>query len=234
MRERSPHEEGDREDSRKERGGREDKEGEDEEPRFHQSRLEEETESEVKRRDNRYGAESYSSCYEDLFPRVSRSLLSLTEMNLSRATSRGLVPKKCLTPGGSTLDKMTAKSVQLPACQSPHSHLRRNTLPSVTVIPPLLHLPPLVNQSDSHLQVPAQVLPSKSRSIVFLPRPPSSSPPSSLSRASVRPTLLPLLPLASSVVSLVAPPASCCSERSRKSLRRHSVQLEHIRGGEAI
>ncbi|KAM9341546.1 ankyrin repeat domain-containing protein 34B [Symphorus nematophorus] len=199
-------EEGDREDSR-----REDEEGEDEEPHFHQSRVEERTERVVQRTDNRYGGENYTSCQGDFLQRVSQSVLSLTEMSSS---PRRLIPK-------------------LPACVSPHSHLRRNTLPSVTVDPPLLHLPPLVDQSDSHLQVP----PSKSRSMVFLPHPPSSSPPSSSSRASVRPALLPQLPLASSVTSLVAPPASsCCGERSRRSLRRHSVQLEQIGrgGGETI
>lgn len=227
MRERSSPEEGRREDSMKERGGREDKGREDEEPHFHQFRLEKKVESEAQRSDHRYGRENYNSSYEDFLPRLSRSLLSLTETSLSHSNPRSLVPKRCLTPGGATLDKMTAKCDKLPA--SPHFHLRRNTLPSVTLTPPLLHLPPLVNQSDSHLQAPTQVLPSKSRSFGFLPHPPSSCPP----RASVRAALLPLLPLTSSVTSLVAPPASCCSERSRRSLRRHSVQLEQI-GGEAI
>ncbi len=217
-RERSPQEEGDREDSRS--GGRED-----EEPHFYQSRMEERTESAVKRRDNRYGGENYNSRHEDFLPRVSQSIVSLTEMSSFQATPRRLVPKM----GGSTSDTMTLRSDKLPACLSPHSQLRRNTVPSVMVVPPLLHLPPLVHQSDSHLQVPAQLSPSKSRSVVFLPHPPSSPPPSS--RASVRPALLPPLQLASSVTSLVAPPASCCSERSRRSLRRHSVQLEQIRGG---
>eukprot|EP00064_Thunnus_orientalis_P016080 superscaffoldBa00003108_g16143 len=151
--------------------------------------------------------------------------------NFRGTTQSRMAPKRCLTPGGSNSDKMTPKSCadKLPARPSPHSQLRRNTLPSVTVVPPLLHLPPLVNQSDSHLRVPTPISPSKSRSMVFLPHPPSSSPPSSSSRPSVRPALLSLLPLASSVTSLVAPPASCCSER--RSLRRHSVQLEQIRGG---
>ncbi|XP_044023231.1 ankyrin repeat domain-containing protein 34B isoform X2 [Siniperca chuatsi] len=220
MRERTLREEGDREDSR---GGREDEEGEDEKPHFHQSRMEQGTERLVQRRDNRCGRENYSSCHGDFLPRVSQSVFSLTEMSSSQATPRSLVPTRCLTSGASTLDKMTQKSDKLPACLSPHSQLRRNTLPSVMVVPPVLHLPPLVNQSDSHLQVP----PSKSRSVVFLPHPPSSS----SSRAPARPALLPPLPLASSVTSLVAPPASGCSERSRRPLRRHSVQLEQMGGG---
>ncbi|XP_070775822.1 ankyrin repeat domain-containing protein 34B [Enoplosus armatus] len=232
MRERSLRQEGDRgADSRRERGGWEEAEGEDEETDFHQSRMGEGTESVVRRRDNRYGAENYNSCHEDFPLRVSQSVVSLKERSSSQATPRRLVPKRCLTPGASTSDSITQKSDQLPACLSPHSQLRRNTLPSVTVVPPLLHLPPLVNQSDSHLQVPTQTSPSKSRSMVFLPHPPVSSPPSSSSRAPVRPAVLPPLPLASSVTSLVAPPASCCSERSRRSQRRHSVQLEQIRGG---
>ncbi|XP_076605181.1 uncharacterized protein LOC143331903 [Chaetodon auriga] len=230
MRERSQQEAEDREDSRQEGGGTEDEEGEDEVLCFHQSRMEERTESRVQRRDNRYGGENYSSCHGEVLQRASQSVLSLTETSSSQATPRRPVPRRCLTPGGSTSDKVTPKSDKLPACLSPHSHLRRNTLPSVTVVPPLLHLPPLVNQSDSHLQVP----PFKSRSMVFLPHPPSSSPPSSSSRASVRLALLPPLPLASSVTSLVAPPASCCSERSRRSRRRHSVQLEQIGGGGTI
>ncbi|GAA6213339.1 ankyrin repeat domain-containing protein 34B-like [Lates japonicus] len=231
-RERNLQEEGERGDLRREGGGSED---EDEESHWKRERMEE-RESIVHRRDNRHGGENYNSCHEDFLPRVSQSVLSLTEGRSSQATSSRLVLKTCLTPGGSTSDKMAQKSSvdKLPACPSPHSQLRRNTLPSVTVVPPLLHLPPLANQSDSHLRVPAQALLSKSRSMVFLPHPPSSSPPSSSSRASVRPVLLPPLPLAFSLTSLVAPPASCCSERSRRSLRRHSVQLEPIRGGEQM
>ncbi|XP_051248586.1 ankyrin repeat domain-containing protein 34B [Dicentrarchus labrax] len=226
VRERRLQEEAGREDSRRERGGREDEAGEDEELYFHQFRVKERTGSEV----NKHGGENYNSCRGDVLQRVSQSVLSLTEVNSPQATPRRLVPKRCLTPGGSTSNIMTKKSDKLPACPSPHSHLRRNTLPSVMVVPPLLHLPPLVNQSDTHLQVPR----FKSRSLVFLPHPPSSPPPSSSSRASVRPAILPRLPLASSVTSLVAPPAYCCTERSRRSLRRHSVQLEQMRGGETI
>ncbi|XP_037833712.1 ankyrin repeat domain-containing protein 34B isoform X2 [Kryptolebias marmoratus] len=120
------------------------------------------------------------------------SVLSLTE-------------ELCSTPGG-------------PASPS-HSQLRRNTLPSVTLVPPLLHLPPLLNQSDSRLQVPSQVLPSERRAAVFQPHPP---------RSSLRPASLP--PLASSATSLVAPPACCYSDRGGTSRRRHSVQLEQARG----
>ncbi|XP_029316839.1 uncharacterized protein LOC115027575 isoform X2 [Cottoperca gobio] len=207
---------------RRETGGRGD-----EEPHFHQCRVEERMESAVQRRDNRYGGENYDSCSEDFLPRLSRSVLSLTEMSSSQATVGRLVPKRCLMPGGSTSDNMTLKSCvdKLRACLSPHSQLRRNTLPSITVVPPLLHLPPLVDQSDFHLQVPA----SKSRSMRFLPHPPSSSSTSSSSRASVR---LPRLPPASSVTCLVSPPGSCCSERSRRSRRHHSVQISG--GGETM
>lgn len=227
MSKRSPHEEEDSD----ERGGREEEaEEEDGTPHFHQSRLEEQRDSRVRRRATRCRGGNFNSRYEDFCPRVSRSLLSLTEMNLSQATLSSLVPKKGFTPGGSTWDKVTPSGTKLPACQSPHSHLRRNTLPSVTIIPPPLHLPPLVHQSDPHLQVPIKVLPSESRSIMFLPHPPSSAPPSSSSRTSMRPALLPSLPLGSSAASLVSPPAPC----NKRLLRRHSVQLEHIRGGEDI
>ncbi|XP_073339216.1 uncharacterized protein [Pagrus major] len=226
MRERSPQEE--EEDSKKD-----DEEGEDVEPHF-QCRVEERIE--VQKRDDRYRGENYNSCHGDFLQRVSQSVLSLTEMSSSQATPRRLDPKRCVTPGGSPSDQLTPRRDSLPACLSPSSHLRRNTLPSVTMFPPPLHLPPLVNRSDSRLQVPTQVPPFKSRSMVFLPHPPSSSPPSSSasSRASVRPASLPPLPLASSVTSLVAPPDSSCSERSRRSPRRHSVQLEQIggRGGQ--
>ncbi|XP_062296840.1 ankyrin repeat domain-containing protein 34B [Scomber scombrus] len=224
MRERSLQEDGDREDLKR------DEEEEDETSHVHQSGMEERREITVQRRDNSYGGENYSSCHEDSIPRVSQSVVSLTEVCSSPAAQSRMAPKRNLTPGGSTADKMTPKSCadKLPACPSPYSQRRRNTLPSVMVVPPLLHLPPLVNQPDSHLQVPTPVSPSKSRSMVFLPHPPSSSPPSSSSRPSVRPAILSLLPLASSITSLVAPPTSCCSER--RSLRRHSVQLEQIRG----
>ncbi len=198
------------------------------EPHFHQSRMEERTERVVQRRDSSCEGQKCDSCHGDFLPRVPQSVVSLTEMNSPQSTPRTLM---CLTPGSATLDKTTHNSDKLPACPSPHSRSRRNTLPSITVVPPLLHLPPLVNQSDSHLQVPTQVSPFKSRSMVFLPHPPSSSPPSTSSRASVRPALLPPLPLATSVTSLVAPPSSSCTERSRGSVRRHSVQLEQIGGG---
>lgn len=219
---RSPHEEGGSEDARKERGGRGDKGGEDERTHFNDSGMEE------GRRWSR----------EELLPRISQSLISLTDMNLSQVTSTRLVPRKCLTVGGPAF---TPKNNNLPPCGSPPSSLRRNTLPSLQVIPPPLHLPPLDIQSESHLQVPTQILASKSRSITFLPRlataclPSSSySPSPSAHRPSLRPALLPSLPHASSVASLVAPPDSHCSERSRRSLRRHSVQHEQSPGGETV
>ncbi|XP_071390254.1 ankyrin repeat domain-containing protein 34B [Centroberyx affinis] len=233
VRERSLREEGDGQDLRRERGGKEDEEGEDEKTHFHQAGMEGRRGSAVQKRDNRYGGESYSDYREDCFPRVSQSLLCLTEMSSSQAAQNRLAPNRRPTPGGSTSDRTTQKSSveKLPACLSPRPQARRNTLPSLMVVPPPLHLPPLVNQSDSHLQVPAQVSLSKGSSMVFQPHPPSSSPSPSSSRASVRPASLPPLPLTSSVTSLVAPPASCCSERGRRSLRRHSVQLDQIRGG---
>lgn len=169
---------------------------------LHQPKVEEKMESEVLRRENSCGG---LSSRRDLLPWVPQPL---TETSSAQGATRSLVPRRCPTPA-----------------------LRRNTLPTVTVFPPLLHLPPLVNRSDSHLQVP----PSKSRSLMFLPRPPSSPPPSTASRPSGRVGVLPPLHLASSVTSLVAPPASsCCGERSRRRpMRRHSVQLEQIgRGGD--
>ncbi|XP_027856208.1 ankyrin repeat domain-containing protein 34B-like isoform X2 [Xiphophorus couchianus] len=126
--------------------------------------------------------------------------------------SDGGVPKRIPSPGGS--------DIKLSACSSPRFYLRRNTLPSVTAVNPPLHLPPLTTQPDSHLQVPAKVLPAGSRHVLFQPRPPCSCPPSS---ASARAALLPLLPQAS---SLFAPAGFSHRERSRRSLRRHSAQLE--------
>ncbi|KAG7225904.1 hypothetical protein INR49_014332, partial [Caranx melampygus] len=207
-RERSLQEEREGEDLTEEGGESEDEEGEDEESPLHESGMEE-------RRDNRHGGENYNSCHEDFLPRVSQSVLSLTEAkSSSQVTSSRMAPKMCLKPGGSTLDKkpQTSSVDQLPTCPSAHSQLRRNTLPSVMVVPPLLHLPPLVDRSDSHLQIPAQVPLSKSRSMVFLPHPPTSAP---SPRASTRRGLLPPQPLSLSVNSLVTPPASCCRERSR-------------------
>lgn len=231
MRERSLQDEGDREDLRREGGRHEDEEREDEDEKanFHQSRMEWKRGSTAQRRDNRYGGLSYNDFHEDFFPRVSQSLISLTEVCASQAAQSRLAPERPLASGGSTSDRMTQKSCvdKLPACFS-----RRNTLPSVTVVPPPLHLPPLVSQSESHLQVPAQLSLCRSTNVEFHPHPPSPSPSSPSFRASVRPALLPLVPLATSVSSLVAPPASPCSDKGRKSLRRHSVQLDQIRGEE--
>ncbi|XP_029900743.1 ankyrin repeat domain-containing protein 34B [Myripristis murdjan] len=221
MRERSLQDKGDREDLRREGGRHEDEEREDEDEKanFHQSRMDWRRGSTAQRRDNRYGGLSYNDFHEDFFPRVSQSLISLTEVCSSQAAQSRLAPERHLASGGSTSDRMTPKSCvdKLPACFS-----RRNTLPSVTVVPPPLHLPPLVSQSESHLQVPAQLSLCRSTNVEFHPHPPSPSPSSPSSRASVRPALLPL----------VAPPASPCSDKGRKSLRRHSVQLDQIRGEE--
>lgn len=213
--------EGGSEDARKERGGGGDEGGEDERTHFNDSGMEE-------RRRSR----------EEFLPRISRSLVSLTDMNLSPLTSTRSVPRKCLTVGGPTF---TLKNNNLPPCGSPPSHHCRNTLPSFQVVPPPLHLPLLDIQSESHLQVPTQVLASKSRSITFLPCLATSClPPNSYSqappahRAALRPALLPPLPHASSAASLVAPPASRCSERSRRSPWRHSVQHEQSPGGETV
>ncbi|XP_022049534.2 ankyrin repeat domain-containing protein 34B isoform X2 [Acanthochromis polyacanthus] len=189
-RERSPLEEGGREEDEK-----------DEDEGSHQPR------------DNRHEEENYSSYREDFSLRASQSVLSLTEMNSAHVKSSIL--RRCPTPGGANSDN------KLPAFPPFNPQLRRNTLPSVTVVPPLLHLPPL----EAHLQVPTQASPSRSRRMVFLPHPPSSSPPSSSSSSRARPALLPPLPLSSSVTSLVAP------STSRKPQRRHSMQLEQITGG---
>ncbi|CAN9502430.1 unnamed protein product [Ophioblennius macclurei] len=208
MRERSLQEGGNREDL--ERGSGEDEgEGEDEDkrPRIYKERRY----GSLQRRDNGYAGENYSSCGGNLSLRVSQSVLSLDEIHSSHAKWSSGAPARCPTPGRST-------------CPSPRPHV-----PSVTVVPPLLHLPPLVHQSDSHLQIPKKLSLSKSRSMVFLPHPPRSSPPSSHCRASLRSALLPPLPLTSSLTSLVAPPASCY-ERSKRSVRRHSVQLETSTG----
>ncbi|KAA8582019.1 hypothetical protein FQN60_008759, partial [Etheostoma spectabile] len=156
MRERSLREEGDREDSRRERGRRGD-----EEPHFHQSRMEERKESVVQRRDNRCGGENYNSCREDFLPRLSQSVLSLTEMSASQTAASRPVPKR--TPGGSTLDNSTLKSCdhKLPACSSPYSQLRRNTLPSVTSfcksgVTPLAAARPLSNFTGCSSCIPLQ------------------------------------------------------------------------------
>ncbi|XP_047467524.1 ankyrin repeat domain-containing protein 34B [Mugil cephalus] len=198
------------EDLRRERGAKEDDGGgEDEERLCHR---EESGGGLVQRRDNRHGGENYS---EDF----SQPVLPLAQMSSSHAARDGVILKR--TPGGLTSDR------KLPACPPPHPQLRRNTLPSVTVIPPPVHLPPLANQSRSHLRVPTRLSPSGSKTRAFQPHPPSSSPPHG--RTSARRALLPPLPLASSLASLAAPPASCHSERSRRSVRRHSVQLEQMR-----
>ncbi|KAM9354834.1 uncharacterized protein KZ484_012944 [Pholidichthys leucotaenia] len=218
VRERSLQEQGDGEDLEREKKREEDKEGEgeNEQSSFHQSLMEKGRENMIQRRNIRYGGE----IYEDFSLKVSQSLISLTEMSWSHATSSSSA-KRCPTPEGSPSVK------KLPACPSPHSHPRRNTLPSATVVPPFLQLPPLVRRSVSHLQVPS----SKSRTMMFLPHPPSSSPPSCSSRAPTRTPFLPPLPPASSVTSLTAPPVSRYTDRSSRSPRRHSVQLEQIKGG---
>ncbi|KAM6912228.1 LOW QUALITY PROTEIN: ankyrin repeat domain-containing protein 34B [Xenentodon cancila] len=51
-------------------------------------------------------------------------------------------------------------------------------------------------------------------------------PQSRAEEGSMRPTLLPPLPLASSATSPVAPPASCYNERSRRTSHPYSAQLE--------
>lgn len=200
-------------------GGRTNEHREDEESLLHQSKTEEPRE--------------LYNCYKVLHPRVSQSLVSLTEVCSSQATSSRFIPEKDVAPGASTSDKTIQKSSadKLPACPPPHCQLRRNTLPSVVLAPPLLRLPPIFNQSKSHLQVPTQVSCWKSRSMVFLPHPPYYSAPSSSSSTALLVRSLPPLPH-TSVASLDAASATCCSERNNRSLRRHSVQLEQIRVGE--
>ncbi|XP_058471513.1 uncharacterized protein LOC131444848 [Solea solea] len=180
----------------------------------HLRRREDEGKEDEERRESTVHAGEFRGAGDLL--RVSQSLLSLTEVrSSSQVTFSRLLSK--------TGQKRISVEKLPIVCPSPQSHLRRNTLPSVTVAPPLLHLPPLVDQSDSRRQLPAWVSLSKSKSMAFLPHPPSSS----TSRASTRASPLPPLALSSSVSSLVAPPPS---SSSRRSLRRHSVQLVHSRG----
>ncbi|KAL6105468.1 uncharacterized protein ACO6RY_06993 [Pungitius sinensis] len=167
-----------------------------EEPHCHQAGL--------PRRPERLGRGVDGACREGFLPGLSQSVLSLAEGRSPQAAQ-----SRSFAPGGSS---------------SPHhSQLRRNTLPSLAVVPPALHLPRLADHS--HRRVPT----SESSSLVFLPQPPGSFPPSSSSRGSARPALLPRLSLTSSVTSLVAAPAG--SDRSRRAQRRHSVQLEQMGGG---
>ncbi|KAM3870966.1 uncharacterized protein ACN63O_004199 [Diretmus argenteus] len=225
VRERSLQESGAGQDVRRERIGEEDEEREDEEIHFLHTRVDG---SVVKGKEGlmKYGGENFNGCHAS-FPRVSQSLLNLTELHSPRGR---LAPERATTPRGATSDRKTQNNSadKLPICLSPRWQARRNTLPSLTAVPPLLHLPPLVNQSDSYLQVPPQVSPCKGASVVFQPHPPGSYPSSSSFRA--RPVVLPPLPLTSSLTSLVAPPAGLCSEKGRRSPRHHSVQLAQIRG----
>ncbi|XP_037342976.2 uncharacterized protein LOC119227891 [Pungitius pungitius] len=194
MRERSlREEEAGGEDSRRRKGG--------EEPHCHQAGLQ--------RRPERLCRGADGACREGFLPGLSQWALSLAEVRLPQAARSRPVPDRSFGPGGSS---------------SPHhSQLRRNTLPSLAVVPPALHFPRLADHS--HRRVPT----AESRSLVFLPHPPASSPPSSSSRGSARPALLPRLSLTSSVTFLVA--ALAGSDRSRRAQRRHSVQLEQMGGG---
>lgn len=115
---------------------------------------------------------------------------------------------RCSTPGGSASDE------ELSDCPSSQEHS-----PLVTLVPPPLHLPSSTNQSDSHLQVPSHVSPSRHGTMESQPHPACSS---------LKPASLP--PLASSATSLVAPLTCIYSDRSRRSLHRHSEQLEQTRG----
>ncbi|KAM4625283.1 uncharacterized protein ACJ7VT_003753 [Polymixia lowei] len=223
---RSLREEGGGEEVRRMTGDEEDEEKhqEDKKISLNRSRAVGRRESKVQGRSNGYRGENYDGRHKDSLPRISQSLLSLTE---GAARSR-LDPERSLTLGGSTRKSPVDK---LPDCLSPRWRARRSTLPSLMAVPPLLHLPPLLNQSDAHLQVPYQVSAPKGIGGVVQPHPPSSSLSSSSFLAQGRHASLPPIPLTSSVTSLVAPPASLCSERSRRSPRRHSVQLEQITGG---
>nr|XP_040054620.1 ankyrin repeat domain-containing protein 34A isoform X3 [Gasterosteus aculeatus aculeatus] len=158
----------------------------------------------VQRRPKRLEGETEDACREDFLPGLSQSVLSPAEGRSPQGGQSRPDPQRSFAPGGSTLLH--------------HSQLRRNTLPSVTA----LHLPPLADHP--HLRVPTRVSTSESRRMVFLPQPPGSSPPSSSSRGSARPAVLPRLSLTS----------SAGSDRSKRALRRHSVQLEQMGGGEIL
>ncbi|KAM9708804.1 ankyrin repeat domain-containing protein 34C-like [Menidia menidia] len=202
-----------REEGRRKALGRKGGGAEDEEKHSHESGVHKSKADTVQKTDVVRAGGNYNRDF-------SRSDLSLPGTCSSHAKLGGAVHKRPTAPGGSASD------VKLPARPPPHTQLRRNTLPSITVAPAALHLPPLVTHSDSHLQVPPKVSHPKSRASTVLPRLPTSSPPCSPAKASVRPALLP--PLTSSV----APPVPCSGERGRKPLRRHSAQLEQIWGAQ--
>ncbi|XP_064826747.1 inversin-A-like [Oncorhynchus masou masou] len=210
--------------------------------------------------------ESRSVHHKEISSGASCSLLFPTEEHLSQAAQSRLSPERRLAPGGSTLDiyrehpstqtafhcrggsnviggdPMTRNcSVdRLPPCSpSCWQGVRRNTLPSLTPAPPLLHLPPL-SCYESHLQVPPLGLPVAGVGMVCRTQLPSPSPLSLTPRLSrtlssspalpfktiFRPGFLPPLPLSStSSSSFVLPPSS------ERSPRRHSIQLEPLRGG---
>ncbi|XP_055785801.1 ankyrin repeat domain-containing protein 34B-like isoform X1 [Salvelinus fontinalis] len=207
--------------------------------------------------------------HKEITSGASCSLLFPTEEHLFQAAKSRLSPERRLAPGGSTLDlyrehpstqtalhcrggsnliggdPMTRKcSVdRLPPCSpSRWQGARRNTLPSLTPAPPLLHLPPL-SCHESHLQVPPLGLPVAGVGMVCRTQMPSPSPlsltpplfrtlsssPALPFKAIFRPGFLPPLPLSTSSSSSVFPPLPPSSERSP---RRHSIQLEPLRGDE--
>lgn len=131
---------------------------------------------------------------------------------------------------------------------------RRNTLPSLTPAPPLLHLPPL-SCYESHLQVPPLGLPVAGLGMVCRTQLPSPSSPLSLTpplshilcsspalpdKAIFRSGFLPPLPLStsSSIPAVLLSTSSSSSfvpplpPTSERSPRRHSIQLEPLRGEE--
>ncbi|XP_062326287.1 ankyrin repeat domain-containing protein 34A isoform X2 [Osmerus eperlanus] len=171
----------------------------------------------------RDGGQNLHKHLKDRSSGASRPLFSPTKECQTQAAEGKLTPERKLNPGALTSDKAHSwkSSVdKLPPCPSSRSHGRRNTLPSLTVIPPTLHLPPLIHQaswtSDSHLQIPAPVAPRRG-----LTHP--AHPPSPCTRPPPRPSFLPPLPL---TTPCFAPPLPLSGERGRRSPRRHSVQLE--------
>ncbi|XP_071243700.1 ankyrin repeat and SAM domain-containing protein 3 [Salvelinus alpinus] len=208
--------------------------------------------------------------HKEISSGASCSLLFPTEEHLSQAAQSRLSSERRLAPGGSTLDlykehpstqtalhcrggsnliggdPMTRKcSVdRLPPCSpSRWQGARRNTLPSLTPAPPLLHLPPL-SCYESHLQVPPLGLPVAGLGMVCRTQLPSSplspTPPLSLPfKAIFRPGFLPSLPLSTSSISALLLSTSSSSSfvpalppSSGRSPRRHSIQLEPLRGEE--
>ncbi|KAM6973036.1 uncharacterized protein FYW47_003133 [Aplochiton taeniatus] len=171
-----------------------------------------------RRRDKKTRDEGTHNCPNERHSsfRASPSLLLPKEGHPPRAVESSLTPER-----PPDLFKWKSSVDRLPPCPSPHGQGRRNTLPSLTVIPPSLRLPPLNQQSDSYLQVPTRGL--STGSLVRQSHPLKLPPPLSPHRAALKPSFLP--PLAPTNSSLVAPLVSLGAERSRASLVTPPISL---------